>query len=226
MRNDRFIVRWPAAGRDVVITAGHMLTHLRAPLPCRLLTELSRDGCCQLAGFQWGPAASFPFLPRVQVGRVILALAQWRLSALTSPAAAAPDPVAFRHALQQWREHWQAPRHVYLTEGDQRLLLDLASPRQADELRLALRRLVGNDMLILTEVYPDLDDAWVRDTSGRHFMTELVVPLVLKQDASAADGGCRRRVAEPAAVAAVELADGMTDAVSSRSGPSPASSST
>ncbi len=222
VRNDRFTVRWPAAGRDVVITAGHMLTHLRAPLPCRLLAELSRDGCCQLAGFQWGPAASFPCLPRVQVDRIVLALAQWRLSALTAPAAAAQDPVAFRNALQQWRENWQVPRRVYLTEGDQRLLLDLASPRQADELRLALRRLGGNDMLILTEVYPGLDDAWVRDSSGRHFMTELVVPLVLEQGAPAAVStpaavaGTAAAATDPAAVAAAGIADGMTYAVSSR----------
>ena len=81
VRSGRFYVRWPAANRDVVITAGHMLTHVRAPAVCRFLSEVGRDGSSHLAGFQWGIAATLPYLPRVRVGRIVLALAQWRLAA-------------------------------------------------------------------------------------------------------------------------------------------------
>jgi thiopeptide-type bacteriocin biosynthesis protein len=176
VRGDRFYLRWPTAGQDVVVTGGHMLNYLRAPTVCRFLADVSRDGCCQLAGFGWGPAVNFPFLPRVQVGRVVVAMAQWRLGAVVSSSAAHPE--AFGRALAQWRTEWQVPRHVYLSSGDNRLLLDLATPLHVVELRRAVVR--QSDSILLTEVLPGLDQAWVRDGDDRAFMTELAVPLVLR----------------------------------------------
>ena len=67
-RGDRFVIRWAATGDEVVVTTGHMLSYARAPLVCRFLSEVGRDGVCQLSGFQWGPAAAFPYLPRVRSG--------------------------------------------------------------------------------------------------------------------------------------------------------------
>ena len=183
VRDERFYVRWPAAGRDVTITAGHMLSPVRAPAVCRFLSEIGRDGCCQLAGFGWGPAAGFPFLPRVQVGRIVLSLAQWRLTGGTLPEAGRGQQT-FEHALARWRTRWRVPSHVYLSAGDNRLLLDLCDGSQADQLRRALRQLRGHGTLMLTEVFPDLEHAWVEDAAGRHFVTEFVLPLVRRAPAA------------------------------------------
>jgi thiopeptide-type bacteriocin biosynthesis protein len=180
IRGGNFYVRWPGANRDVVVTAGHMLNYVRAPAVCRFLAEASRDGCCHLTGFNWGPAWHFPFLPRIQVGRSVLALAQWRLRASAAGELSASQPDVFREALARWRARWDVPRHVYLTSGDNRLLLDLSAPEQADELRRAISQLRGDGSVVLNEVLPDLDHAWVRDSDNRPFVTELVVPLVLR----------------------------------------------
>ena len=182
IRGGNFYVRWPAADRDVVVTAGHMLNHVRAPAVCRFLAEVSRDGCCQLTGFNWGPVSHFPFLPRVQVGRSVLALAQWRLPASAAGELSASQPDEFRDALTRWRDRWDVPQHVYLTSGDNRLLLDLSVLEHADELRCVISRLRGDGSVVLNEVLPDLDHAWVRDSDDRPFVTELVVPLVLRPD--------------------------------------------
>src|SRR5215212_5786346 len=65
VRGGRFYLRWPAARREVIVTAGHMLNTLDAPPLIRFLSDLPRDGQVQLTGFDWGPAAGFPYLPRV-----------------------------------------------------------------------------------------------------------------------------------------------------------------
>jgi lantibiotic biosynthesis protein len=186
IRGDRFYLRWPAADRDVVITAGHMLNHLRAPTLCRFFSELSRDGNSQLAGFNWGSASTFPFLPRVQVGRIVLALAQWRLGHDSAGHLSAHDAKAFSEALIGWREDWQVPRHVYLCSGDSRLLLDLSAEAQSEQLRHAILGLGGDGFVLLSEVLPGLDQTWVRDSNNQRFMTELVVPLALRLNESAA----------------------------------------
>jgi thiopeptide-type bacteriocin biosynthesis protein len=184
IRDDRFYVRWPAAGQDVAITAGHMLRPLRAPAVCRFLSDVGRDGCCQLSAFQWGAASTFPFLPRIQIDGIVLALAQWRFAASSAPEVPLDRPDAFYAALQRWCAHWQVPQHVYLTAGDNRLLLDLTAPEQADEIRRVLQTRQSADAVLLTEVFPDFDHIWVRDVENRPFITELVVPLISSRPAA------------------------------------------
>jgi len=179
IRNNRFYIRWLAEDRDIVISSGHMLNNMQAPGICRFLAEVSRDGIAQLSTFDWGPASSFPFLPRIQAGRIVLRQAQWRIDTLTRTRALPPDsPTTFQKALECWREQWQVPRYVYLSMGDNRLLLDLESVSQVEELRTEVRHLREEGHIVLQEVLPGLDEIWLEGPEG-HYMSELVASLVL-----------------------------------------------
>ena len=61
------------------------------PPVARLLFELPRAHCPPAAVFDWGAAASMPFLPRLRLGRAILAPARWRI-----PASAPARPAGQR----------------------------------------------------------------------------------------------------------------------------------
>jgi thiopeptide-type bacteriocin biosynthesis protein len=182
VRKGRFYLRWPTENKEVAVCAGHMLNTLRAPTVCRFLSDLSREGTAQLSPFDWGPAANFPFLPRVQVGRIVLRPAQWRIDwSVRKTELSADTPEAFWAALKQWREDWQVPQYVYLSAGDNRLLLDLEHSWQVEELRLEVRRLGERNAILLQEVLPGLDQIWTSGPEG-HFVTEFVVPLALRED--------------------------------------------
>jgi thiopeptide-type bacteriocin biosynthesis protein len=179
VRDGRLRLWWPAGGAEVEVAAGHMLNPAEAPAVCRFLAEVGRDGRAQLGGFSWGPAAGFPFLPRVQAGRVVLRPASWRLDpeALTwrqSPAV--PGPGGFPAALGRWRDHWDVPRYVRLGAGDRRLLLDLDDPAQAGQVHKELER---GRPVVLHEALPGPGHAWLPGPDG-HYLAELVVPLVLE----------------------------------------------
>lgn len=181
IRKNRFYIRWPAENTDIVISAGHMLNNMQAPGICRFLAELSGDGTAQLNSFDWGQVSTFPFLPRVQVGRLVLRQAQWRIDTLTRTLALPPEsPEIFLEALRCWREQWQVPRHVYLSTGDNRLLLDLEHSSQVEELRTEMRHLRDGGSIVLQEVLPGLDQVWLEGPEG-HYMTELVASLVLRK---------------------------------------------
>jgi thiopeptide-type bacteriocin biosynthesis protein len=177
-REGRFYVRWPAKEVQVLACAGHMLNNLLAPDVCRFLEDVRRDGLAQLSSFDWGPAAALPVLPRVQVGRVVLSLAQWRIDARTGRELVRDAPSTFMSALQEWRERWEVPRYVYLSSNDNRLILDLDNEAQAEELRREVHKLKEDSQLLLQEPLPAPDQVWVAGPGG-HFVTELVVPLVL-----------------------------------------------
>ncbi len=183
-RNGRFYVRWPAQDAEIVVCAGHMLNHTNAPAVVRFLSEVSRDGIAQISSFDWGPAASFPFRPRVQVGRIVLAPAEWRIDTLNRQRDLPTDsPPKFRAAVERWRAQWQVPQLVALTMGDNRLLLDLEDDRQLDEFRAELHTLREGGAILLQEVLPTPDQVWLPGPGG-HFVTELVVSLALKAPAS------------------------------------------
>jgi lantibiotic biosynthesis protein len=181
IHNNRFYVRWLAENTNIVISSGHMLNNMQAPGICRFLAEVSRDGIAQLSTFDWGPASNFPFLPRIQAGRIVLRPAQWRIDTLTRTHTLPPDsPMPFREALGHWRELWRVPRHVYLSMGDNRLLLDLESAGQVEELRTEVRHLRDGGHLVLQEVLPGLDQIWLEGPEG-HYVSELVASLVLRK---------------------------------------------
>lgn len=175
VRDDRFVVRWPAAGQDIVACAGHMLNSQVAPAALRFLDEINRYGRSMPTTFDWGPAAGFPFVPRVQIGRIVLSPARWRLLSdeLTTRGTVFADTFA------AWRERWQPPRYVYLAVADHRLLLDLDNPAQVAEIRAAARRAPGG-WIHLHEALPAPDQAWLPGPGG-HYVSEIVVPVVLNR---------------------------------------------
>ena len=138
-----------------------------------------------------GPAADLPFLPRVRRGRVILAAAQWRIDCAMRDASLAPADPAFGAAVARFRTASMVPRHVYLTAGDNRLLLDLEAPEQLEQLRTELRRLRDGAIVLLQEPLPGPGHAWLVGPAGRH-LTELVVPIVLRPSGKAGPPAGRR----------------------------------
>jgi lantibiotic biosynthesis protein len=180
IRDERFYVRWPRCDAELRVVQGHMLNSVYAPPVVRFLLDVAADRGVQLSHFDWGPAAAFPFLPRVKRGRVVLSSAQWRVSRGAAAETLAPNPVErFSEALDGWRARWSVPRYVYLTVADNRLLLDLDDAACIELLRDELARLADDGSLLLQEALPGLGDAWVEGPNGRHIV-ELVVSLVLR----------------------------------------------
>lgn len=151
-----------------------MLTHHNAPAVVRFLSDLSSEGRAVFSPFDWGPAESFPFLPRVQTGRIVLRPAQWRVHKDTLDLS---SPEEFRKTLDEWRDRWDVPQRVYLTVGDNRLILNLEEEEEAGEFLAEARKLTGERSLLLQELVPSLEEAWLSGPEG-HYYSELVISLV------------------------------------------------
>lgn len=182
VRNGRFYVRWPSAPGDLHVHTGHMLTSFAAPTAARFLEDVTRGERLPLISFQWGPVGDLPFLPRIEIDRVVLCPAQWRLDVLARDMSLPPDDPSFSARLQVWRETWFVPRRVYLTTGDNRLLLDLETREHAEQLREELRRVRDDRDLVLQEPLPGPEHAWLDGPDGRH-LPEFVIPLVQRATA-------------------------------------------
>jgi thiopeptide-type bacteriocin biosynthesis protein len=190
VRGDRFYLRWPEAPGDLVVHAGHMLNPRGAPEACRFVEEVSRDERAPLSGFGWAAAGDLPFLPRLEIGPIVLAPAQWRIDVTVRDRHFSGDDGDVYESLAAWRSAWLVPRHVYLAAGDNRLLVDLEAPAQADLLVGALRRLTPDDVVVLHEPLPGPEHAWLTGPDGR-YLPELVVSVVQRSRAAHFDAPTR-----------------------------------
>lgn len=183
LENNRFYVRWPAVDKRIRFSSGHMLNLHTAPPVGRFLVELSFDGKAVFSSFDWGSVDNFPYLPRVQVERIVLRPAQWRIQ---KDALTIETKAAFRYRLDTWRAEWNVPQYVFLTIGDNRLALDLDQDAQAAELKAELQKLPDGGSVILQEVLPRFDEAWMTGPDG-HYYSEFIVSLVLRSDLPSPD---------------------------------------
>ncbi|MFF7838794.1 lantibiotic dehydratase [Streptomyces ossamyceticus] len=140
----------------------------------RFLAEAPVALAVPCTGFMWGTAASnLPFLPALRYGRTILSPARWLLSSNDLPSAQAPWP-QWDEALTQWRREVHLPERVYLGEGDQCMVLDLAEPSH----RALLRTHLDHDGKVTLRPAPQPEDlGW---TGGRAH--EVVIPLTADQN--------------------------------------------
>ena len=143
----------------------------------RFLTEAPNAMSVPCGPFDWGAAASLPFLPAVRYGRTILSPARWLLAADDLPGPDA-DHHQWGRALAAWRDHAAAPATVYLGDGDRRIRLDLSEPSHRALLRAEVER-AGTALL---RAAPDDSAAgWI---SG--YAHEIVVPLAITRAAATA----------------------------------------
>jgi thiopeptide-type bacteriocin biosynthesis protein len=149
----------------------------------RFLCALQSQGTARL-GWTWGALEASSFLPRVELGKVVLACARWRLDeSQLRPLRSLRGAALFR-AVQALRAALGLPRHVALVDGDNLLPIDLDNAISADTFAHLTR---GRPVAILSEMSPGPDQLCARGPEGR-FVHELVIPFLRTRSASAAVG--------------------------------------
>jgi thiopeptide-type bacteriocin biosynthesis protein len=173
-RAEQIVVRSLRLSREVIprMTAP---AHAKPPAigAYRFLCALQHQGVATDLAFRWGPLETLAFLPRIQIGRVILARARWRLFADALRGLANPGVARFR-AVQRLREELGIPRRVEVGDAERWLPLDLDNALCVDALgHMAKDRLD----VVLREEFPVFDELCATGPDGR-FVHELVIPFL------------------------------------------------
>jgi lantibiotic biosynthesis protein len=182
VRDGRFYLRWLLRDVDVRVCSGHMLAPHHLSSLGRFLAEVGYDGSPWFHMFYWGSAELLPYLPRVQVGRIVLRPEQWRLQ--RAEFAGSNNWRAdnkFHDMLTRYRTRLEIPQHVYLGLSSERLLLDLTDPQQVAELRWALEHSHESRGIILQEVIPAIDRAWLEGPRGK-YASEFIISLLRRKE--------------------------------------------
>jgi thiopeptide-type bacteriocin biosynthesis protein len=149
----------------------------------RFLCELQNQGGMQVPYFSWGGLAKLNALPRVRIGRVVLACARWRISSAESKALCDLERQAAFLKTREMQRKRGLPRWVVLSEGDTSLPVDFDNPLSVDAMLHLLKR---TPEATLVEMYPQPDRQGVTGPEGR-FEHELIIPLARKRPSPKVD---------------------------------------
>lgn len=165
-------------GRRVIprVTNAHGFMYLQLPSIYRFLCWMQHQNGASFPSFSWGPLAALDHLPRVTVGRVVLSLARWTLSATEVEAIGKDEGSARFQAVQELRRRRHLPRWVVLRERDNSLPVDLENALSVDAFVHVLKRAA---QATLVEMYPTPDKLCVSGPEGR-FYHELHIPFTRK----------------------------------------------
>ena len=143
----------------------------------RFLCDLQSQRGLNVPTFSWGPLARISFLPRVRVGRTVLAPAQWRISTSENKALCDIDRCSAFCKIKDMQRKRGFPRWVMLAEGDNTLPVDLDNPLSVDAFLQVLKR---SPEATIIEMYPPPLDECVRGPEGA-YEHELLIPLVKRR---------------------------------------------
>ncbi len=179
---DRIRLRSLRLGREVIprLTTAHNFNQPGLGI-YRFLCALQYQGLARL-GWSWGALDSAAFLPRVVLGKVVLACARWLLDGSQLHPLRALRGAALFRAVQELRADLGLPRHVALVDGDNVLPVNLDNAISVDNFAHLTR---GRPVATLSEMWPGPDGLCARGPEGR-FVHELVIPFLRTRPASAA----------------------------------------
>ena len=175
VRENRIVLRSRRLGREIVprLTTAHNYGWRSLGL-YRFLCALQQQDVAGGLGWDWGPLAAAPFLPRVVSGRLVLSRARWNLDETEVRALIRAADASSVRDVRAWRAARRLPRLVALADDDNELMADLDNMLSVAALAHQLRR---RRRAMLVEMFPTPDELCVVGPEGR-FGHELIVPFV------------------------------------------------
>lgn len=140
----------------------------------RFLASLQDHGVAGAFSWSWGSHAGASSLPRITHGRLVLCRALWNLNADDIKELARSVISETASALDDWRRQRGMPRYVVVSDGDNRLPIDLANRASG---RAFVRLIHARQGALVEEMFPEPGVQCVSGPEGR-FTHELLVPLV------------------------------------------------
>ena len=179
VRENRIVLRSARLGREIIprLTSAHNFTGQAVGL-YRFLCLLQGQGAAENLGWTWGALENAPFLPRITMGRLVLARAFWNVDEKELKPLGEQNASARFRTVDAWRKRRRLPQLVALADGDHTLPIDFDNILSVETF---VHLTKGREQVRLLEMFPSPDELCARGPEGR-FLHELIVPFVRKAE--------------------------------------------
>lgn len=185
-QTNQFFIKSKSLNKKVLVTMSSMLNPLSGSNAVRFLREISFvcrfDIVSTIAKII---NIDSEYCPRIVYKHVIIRPETWVISKdILNLVNESREE--FNQKFIQFRQKWDVPRYVLLTEFDNRLLLDLENPLHVNEIYAIVKK-ENARVIKLAEMTCDFDEYAAKDSNGHSYVTEIVVPFVLSSNGVKAD---------------------------------------
>ncbi|WP_342477221.1 lantibiotic dehydratase [Paenibacillus sp. FSL H7-0350] len=185
VRNNHFYIKSKSNNKEVIPTAGHMYNHQLTPNIYRFLIEAGMDGYKMWQGLNLDFMFKSPYTPRLKYSKTVLCPATWNIHWKIKKNS--EDEM--KRFFSDFREEWKVPRYVFITETDNRILVDLDHPLHIEMIH---NELIKNGRVILTEHIGGFAEPLIKRDDG-FLAAEFVFPLVRVKSNKEADNAKKER---------------------------------
>ncbi|HMG81827.1 MAG TPA: lantibiotic dehydratase [Ferruginibacter sp.] len=173
IKNNAVFLRSKRLDKQIIprLSTAHNFSFNSLPV-YQLLCDLQSQGMRNYIGFNWGSNDQlYTALPRVMYKNAILSLARWIFTADDIKQFAKTDNIVMEEVLQ-FKQKYQLPKHVVLTEGDNELLVDLEDKLSVTVWVNSIRK--KNNFMLKEYIYPANG---VTDNQQRIYSNQFVATL-------------------------------------------------
>ena len=175
VKSNRIFLRSKRLNKKIVPRLGNAHNYSFNALPvyhflCDLQTQNTRGGLY----FDWGNLVpEFSFLPRVEIGNVIVSIATWQLKKKEYEILFKKG-INLTEELLIWQQRWELPDLVLLADGDNELLINLK-----DELnvKMFVSIIKKRPNIVLKEFLFNEKEAIIKDEKGNAYTNEFITIL-------------------------------------------------
>ncbi len=171
VQGNRIVLRSRSLNKEIIprLTSAHNYS-LRALPIYHFLCDLQVQGLRGGARFTWGEISrEYEFLPRVVYRNLVFAAATWNVSQdEIKTFKKIKDEAKLYDAVQEWRYRRKIPTYVELSDGDNKLLLNLESQSCLETLIAVTKNRPGFQ---LSEFLFDAERAVVKGDGGKDIFT-------------------------------------------------------
>lgn len=124
------------------------------------------------------------YTPRVTVDRLVICRETWRFTPAELPWAFSPAALDCFIGIRRWARTWHMPRYLFVRMPNERkpYYVDLDSPIYTEMFASAIRQTqiakANNEPIVITEMLPDPEHAWLPDANGHRYTSELRIIAV------------------------------------------------
>lgn len=180
VKNDKVILRSKRLNKEVLPRMANAHNYSAMGLPIyHFLCDLQHQGIKTYLGWNWSFLGGEKFLPRITYKNIILSPAYWNVKSSDLKAIQKAKPEQANPMFASLIKEYNLPQKVFLSEGDNELLLDLTNQLCIDILLDVAKKYTT---VKLTECLFTENNLLVKDENGHGYTNEIIIPFVKQVD--------------------------------------------
>jgi thiopeptide-type bacteriocin biosynthesis protein len=176
IQNNKIVLRSKKLNKEILPRMANAHNYSGMGLPIyHFLCDLQHQGIKAYLGWSWGFLGNEQYLPRVTYKNVILSQAFWNVKTDKLKTFTKLNVEEKTIQFSKIKQEYQLNDLVYLSEGDNELLLDLNNAECIDLLIDVAKK---TNQIKLTECLFNLTNLLVKDENDNGYTNEIIIPFI------------------------------------------------